>query len=1526
MTRKRAAEEAAEAVETKEEMQLDDSAGDEATPAHAAEHALANKKPKTEDDDVAAEPKDAGDDAAADAGEDAAADSKAEAGEDAGEAAGDDEDAGAAGADAGNRGDARDGEDVTFRLRISGFDKFSQPKAVKKFLTKEGVDFRNVKKSPKWEYAIVGFKTEAAAEDCTAKISGKQFKKNKLVVEQMSQNRNQIRMRRGNEMTEDDQRPVFERLNDQVCRLWRKTTEEQLAAHEDEMRSTLVKFRREIFATMTPSFKKGKGKDNESEPADAPEEASAASAETPELLEWYKSASRVFEGQTQHFNSIIPSPVKLGYRNKVEFTFGRDPNGEVAVGFLLGGFREGLTAVVEPSQCPNVSDTAKAIAKILEDLAESSDQAVFPVYDRVKKAGFWRIAMVRTPLTGENLIFIQVNPTGIAADVLAAEKARIVPFIDDAAKAKGFAVKTVLFQSTDSMFVGFKAEQPFELLKGDGYVHEKLLGHNFRISPNSFFQVNTKATERLYTKVKDLCLTEPVVPRFGEDNTVVSEPPKQLDASQVVLLDLCSGTGTIGITLAKHFKKVVGIEIVAEAVEDAKHNAKLNKIKNAEFVCGGVEAQLSAVLAEHVGPTDHLVAVLDPARAGLPTSVMQTLRKCARLRHVVYVACAARLATTNFIELCRPTSNRFGGEPFRPAEATPVELFPHTNSCELVMSFVRWKYEMSSGGLVSALSGLKKEMSFTWIGWPGLELPPDEQAVVSQQLLEQYSCAPVFINNDIADKHYNGFSNSILWPLFHYHPGEINFNEDHWEAYQIANRAFADAILKVVEDGDLVWVHDYHLMLLPAMLRKGLEATGKSVKLGFFLHTPFPSSEIYRILPVRKQVLLGVLSCDLIGFHTYDYARHFLSSCTRILGLHTMPNGAEFEGRHVHVGTFPIGIDPSKFIMVRAIRALAWLARGLEQPAIRDRIERLRAKFAGVKVLVGVDRLDYIKGVPQKLHAFELFLSRHPEWIEKVVLVQVAVPSREDVEEYQHLQQVVNELVGRINGRFGTVEFTPIHFMHKSVNFQELVSLYAVADACIVSSTRDGMNLVSYEYIVSQKNSHGVLILSEFAGAAQSLNGSIIVNPWNTEDLAEGIFDAVTMPEDVRKANHQKLYRYVNKYTAAFWGVSFVTEMQRVADEYDPRKLPKVATDQVLARFKGSTKKKILLLDYDGTLTELHNMPEFARPSAAVLTLLARLAAMPNVYVYVFSGRSREHLERWFGDMGIGLCAEHGCFFRHPAKVHLLQPAGFDADGQSSVGSLDPFDLDVKHSAGSSASGGSGGDGEGMAAGAAAVGFGGDADGAAAAAAAAATIEASEVAVAGADDAAAESGMLGAHGGAVSQHRRASGNGWFAMVDQFDSSWRGTIMPLFQHYTERTPGSFIEEKDIILTWHYRNADPEFGMWQATELQVNLEKLLSHLAVSIVLGNKTLELRPSMVDKATSARSILKDLDAANDCDFLLCVGDGKTDEVLFALLDETEPAFTVTVGKKQTDAKYYLENVADVERLLADIVACAGDA
>ncbi|KAJ2523531.1 Trehalose-6-P synthase/phosphatase complex synthase subunit [Coemansia sp. RSA 1939] len=761
-----------------------------------------------------------------------------------------------------------------------------------------------------------------------------------------------------------------------------------------------------------------------------------------------------------------------------------------------------------------------------------------------------------------------------------------------------------------------------------------------------------------------------------------------------------------------------------------------------------------------------------------------------------------------------------------------------------------WSFKLSAGGLVSALSGLKREMSFTWVGWPGKDFGQEDRLKINS-LLKENSCSAVYLDDETAELYYNGFANSILWPLFHYHPGEMVFEEAAWEAYQRANKAFADSLIDIINDGDLVWIHDYHLMLMPLMLRKLVDERGlKGVKIGWFLHTPFPSSELYRILPVRREILEGVLGADLLGFHTYDYARHFLSSCTRILGLQTTPDVVETDTRMVHVGTFPIGIDPTKF------------AEALQTEDVKSRLGEFERKFSGTKVIVGVDRLDYIKGVPQKLLAFEQFLSQYPEYVGKVVLVQVAVPSRGDVEEYQHLISNVNELVGRINGRFGTVEYTPIHFLHKSVTFTELVSLYAVSDVCLITSTRDGMNLVSYEYVASQRsNHHGVLVLSEFAGAAQSLNGSIIINSWNIEEVSDAIYQALSMPVEQREANFKTLSRYVGKYTAAYWGVSFINELRRVSQVADElAQLPRL-TPAILANKLGAETtmggKRLFLLDYDGTLSATRSIPEFARPSPLALSTLRRLSEQPGTLVYVFSGRMRAHMDRWFRDLDVGLVAEHGLFYKHPQAARaLISAAGSpEANGTPS---------DASDSAESS-------------------------DGTA----------------------------------AVVTH--ALDNGWSSLVQHKDPQWRETVLPLFQHYTERTPGSFIEEKEIDITWHYRNTDPEFGQWQANELKMNLERVLTHLPLAIVNGSKTVEVRPSRIDKAYALRSIMKDLKNIKFA-CVVAIGNGRSDEHLFAYLNTRyakSPAFpliTSTVGRKSTDAKYYLPNVDSVLAIISKLL------
>lgn len=350
------------------------------------------------------------------------------------------------------------------------------------------------------------------------------------------------------------------------------------------------------------------------------------------------------------------------------------------------------------------------------------------------------------------------------------------------------------------------------------------------------------------------------------------------------------------------------------------------------------------------------------------------------------------------------------------------------------------------------------------------------------------------------------------------------------------------------------------------------------------------------------------------------------------------------------------------------MRAAPHPLQSLKTDAIQKRVEHYAALFAGKRLLIGVDRLDYIKGVPHKLHAFDLFLSQHPEFQENTVLIQIAVPTRTDVEEYKNLRTTVNELVGRINSKYGRIEYTPLQFLYRSIGFQDLVALYRIADVCVVSSTRDGMNLVAYEYIATQVGRNGVLILSEFAGAAQSLNGAIIVNPWNTEELADAYYDALMLNEETRLGNHQKLFRYVTKYTAAFWGQSFVADLRKASASVAVSKAAsnRLSVSGLKTIFAETHTSKVILLNYDGVLNMTPSITELTRPSVRVVEILTRLAEMPDTFVYVMSGRDREHLEEWFGPSRIGLIAEHGCFYRHPESLGLGDEwcvvAGFEDD------------------------------------------------------------------------------------------------------------------------------------------------------------------------------------------------------------------------------------------------------------------------
>lgn len=576
------------------------------------------------------------------------------------------------------------------------------------------------------------------------------------------------------------------------------------------------------------------------------------------------------------------------------------------------------------------------------------------------------------------------------------------------------------------------------------------------------------------------------------------------------------------------------------------------------------------------------------------------------------------------------------------ANRLPVSAYKDVDGC--------WQLQVSAGGLVSALMGVGN-INTKWIGWPGvyIEAGPERDALTKAMEEEGYS--PVYMDQKTCDLHYNGFCNSVLWQLFHYVPLNIDSKlsetrtlQFQWNAHQLANRQFADVVLRHYRPGDIVWVQDYHLMLLPAILKEKYSR----MKVGFFLHTPFPSSEIYRTLPVREELLRAVLKADLIGFHTYDYARHFVSACTRILGLEGTPAGVEDNGSVTRVAAFPIGIDPDRFTCA------------LEAPEVRANIAQLLNRYAGRKVMLGVDRLDMIKGIPQKLLAFEKFLEEHPDWRDKVLLVQIAVPSRTDVPEYQRLRSMVHEIVGRINGKYGTLTHVPIYHLDRQLSFDELVALYAITDVALVTSLRDGMNLVSYEYVACQRDNAGVLILSEFAGAAQSLGaGAILVNPWNINDLALAIEYALTMSDKERRERHRQNYMHVTIHTAQTWADTFISELNdtHVEAELRTKNIPPLLDSDRLVSSYADSKKRLLILGYNATLTTAVEAPKqpkkhfdqiqaMTRVNSAAYDCIAALSRDPSVEIVIFSGSEKDRIAEVFSELSIWLAAENGAYVR----------------------------------------------------------------------------------------------------------------------------------------------------------------------------------------------------------------------------------------------------------------------------------------
>ncbi|GAA4313530.1 bifunctional alpha,alpha-trehalose-phosphate synthase (UDP-forming)/trehalose-phosphatase [Nibribacter koreensis] len=699
-------------------------------------------------------------------------------------------------------------------------------------------------------------------------------------------------------------------------------------------------------------------------------------------------------------------------------------------------------------------------------------------------------------------------------------------------------------------------------------------------------------------------------------------------------------------------------------------------------------------------------------------------------------------------------------------------------------------YETSEGGLATGLGSIYKEGDNVWIGWPGLffEDEAEEQEVTLS--LKSQSMHPVFLTESEIKEFYEGFSNETLWPSFHYFSQYTVYDDVYWEAYQHVNRKFCQAVMQVAQPGDTIWVHDYQLLLLPAYLREAFPDSS----IGFFQHIPFPSFEVFRMLPWREQLLKGILGADLIGFHTYDDVRHFLSSVSRIIGMNTAQGMIDNGYRQIMVDAFPMGIDYEKYAQLAA------------SPEMKEKLIPYNEALSGQKVILSIDRLDYSKGIPARLQAFELLLQEYPEFREKVTLFMLVVPSRDQVEKYKQLKETIDELVGRINSSYRTISWNPIQYFYRSFPIEELSALYTVADIALITPMRDGMNLVCKEFVASKLDQKGVLILSEMAGAAKELSDALIINPNDLGQMVQAMREAMTMPEAEQQIRMQHMQDILKRYDIHQWVSIFMNRL-----EYIKLKQLSLATEylsqeerQALLQSYRQAQQRILFLDYDGTLTGFVQNPKHAFPDEELLRVLDQLTQEPKNRVVVISGRDRHTLEDWLGHLPVDIIAEHGVWMRQ--QTHEWQ-----------------------------------------------------------------------------------------------------------MMHHITNEWKTEVRPIMEMHVSRTPGSFIEEKDYSLVWHYRKVDASLGELRARELSNHLQFMAANINLQVMEGDKVLEVKNVEVNKGLATLRWLE----LHPHDFLLAIGDDRTDEDMFKMMPDD--AYTIKVGSQRSFAKYNLDNHQEVRKLLQEL-------
>ncbi len=680
----------------------------------------------------------------------------------------------------------------------------------------------------------------------------------------------------------------------------------------------------------------------------------------------------------------------------------------------------------------------------------------------------------------------------------------------------------------------------------------------------------------------------------------------------------------------------------------------------------------------------------------------------------------------------------------------------------------------SEGGLATGLGSLESESEIFWVGWPGIYTDNEEEKKDITQKLHSLNFHPVFLSANQIENYYEGYSNSTIWPLCHYFFSFIEYKADYWEAYQEVNSLFCKEALPYIDKNDIVWVQDYQLMLLPKKIRD----EKPNANIGYFHHIPFPSYELFRVLPEREEILEGLLGADLIGFHTHDYMRHFISAIYRVLNINCNLDEISLNNRIVHVDAFPMGINYDKYHNAPNL------------PEIKEKSKLLKEKLGDRSIILSVDRLDYSKGIIHRLTGFAQFLNNNPEYHEKVSLAMIVVPSRDSVDIYSELKTKIDQLIGEINGKYARLGWNPVYYFYRSFSFEELIAMYDVAGIALVTPLRDGMNLVAKEFLATKTDRPGVLILSEMAGAVIELADAIIINPNDTDQIEKAILQAIIMPIEEQKERLSKMQKRISKYNVAKWANDFVKELLSIKEQ-NKELLQKIVGKRQLNQIKTAyddASSRLIMLDYDGTLAPFVKKPEDAAPSDEMISILKQLTSDKKNKVVINSGRNHQILDKWFKGVDIDFAAEHGMFYKE-------------------------------------------------------------------------------------------------------------NNIWHKNISE-KIIWDDEIIDIIQHAIDKTPRSFIEQKEASLVWHYRNVDIWLAELRSQQLVNALIGPCARLNLQIVPGNKVVEVKPPDFTKGSEVQRRL----SQRDYDFVLAIGDDTTDEDMFRVLPAD--GVSIKVGNFSAGAKY----------------------